>query len=95
MSEIKNTYVCYYCEHETDYANDVMPTEKGYGFECVSKAACERRQKRTAILAEMQEMAKKPHVHPVDKFSRTSIAICASFMTFVITIGLAYLWFGV
>lgn len=95
MSEIKNTYVCYYCEHETDYANDVMPTEKGYGFECVSKAACERRQKRTAILEEIKEIANRPPVHPVDKFSRTAVAICGFFFGCVITIGLAYLWFGI
>jgi hypothetical protein len=95
MSEIKNTYVCFYCEHETDCANDVMPTEKGYGFECVSKAACERRQKRTAILAEMQEMAKKPALHPVDKFSRTAVLLCGVFMGAVSAIGLSYLLFGI
>ena len=95
MSEIKNTYVCFYCENETDCANDVMPTENGYALICVSKAACERRQKRNAVLEEIKEIANRPPTHPVDKFSRTSIAICTAFFTFVITFGLAYLWFGV
>ncbi|QFG08720.1 hypothetical protein PBI_INGRID_45 [Arthrobacter phage Ingrid] len=95
MSETYNTFVCYYCEHETDNANDVMPIETGYGFECVFQDACFRRQKRNEILADMKEMAKRPHVHPVDKITRTGVALCGFFMGLIVAMGLSYLWFGI
>ncbi len=88
------TFTCKFCGHTTDIANEFMILDDYSGFECTMSSACERRQKRDVILAEMQEMAKNP-VHPVDKFSRASVAICASALTFVITSSLAYLWFGV
>jgi hypothetical protein len=96
MTEIKNTFRCFYCNHETDCANDVMPRfEEGNGFECVFEDACKRRQKRNQVLAEMQEMVKRPHVHPVDKITRTGVALCGFFMGLIVAMGLAYLMFGI
>jgi hypothetical protein len=98
MSENEITFACfhcYYCDLETD-ANGVIPRfEEGNGFECIDEAACKRRQKRNAILADMQEMAKKPHVHPVDKFTRTAVLLCGMFLGAVSAIGISYLLFGV
>lgn len=98
MSETTNTtdhtFHCFFCEHESD-CHGVVPTETTYGFECVDKAACERRQKRNKILAEMQVMALTPHIHPVDKVSRTVVALCGFFFGCIITMGLAYLLFGI
>lgn len=85
---------CSLCAHTSDY-HEFVWDKTGTKSLCQNAEACSRRCKRNAVIAEMREMAKKPHVHPVDKFSRTSIAICAAFFTFVITFGLAYLWFGV
>ena len=70
------TFTCKFCGHTTDVTNDVMILEDYSGFQCTFQSACDRRQKRDAILAEMQEMAKNP-VHPVDKFSFSAISICA------------------
>ncbi|ALY09016.1 hypothetical protein GORDON_41 [Arthrobacter phage Gordon] len=94
MSEIV-TFKCKFCEHTTDIANDVMPLEDYSGMQCVSSDACDRRKKRNNILAEMQEMAKKPHVHPVDKVTRTTVLLCGIFMGAVSGMGLSYLLFGV
>jgi hypothetical protein len=85
---------CGECNHLAD-RRDLVVIHPLSPLRCKDTTACARRQKRDKILAEMQEMANKPALHPVDKFSRTSIAICTAFFTFVITIGLAYLWFGV
>lgn len=88
MSENEITFACFhcfYCDHETD-ANGVIPRfEEGNGFECVDEAACKRRQKRDAILAETL-------VHPVDKFSFASIAICAGVLVGIIVVGLLFLF---
>ena len=93
MSETTIPFVCYYCGHETTNANDVLPRfEEGNGFECVFEDACKRRQKRDAILADMQEMAKKPYVHPVDKFSFSSIAISAGVLLGIVIVGLLFLF---
>ncbi|WGH21734.1 hypothetical protein SEA_INKED_47 [Arthrobacter phage Inked] len=89
------TFTCKNCGHTTDVANEFMILEDYSGFECTFQAACDRRQKRDLIIADMKEMAKKPHVHPVDKFTRTSVALCGFFFGCVIAMGLAYLWFGV
>lgn len=89
------TFTCKFCNHTTDVVNDVMPLEDYSGFECVFKSACERRQKRDAILADMQEMAKKPHVHPVDKFTRTTVLLCGIFLGAVSASGISYLLFGI
>jgi hypothetical protein len=43
----------------------------------------------------MQEMAKKPHVHPVDKFTVSAILLCGMFFGGVTAMGLAYLLFGI
>ena len=87
MSESTIPFVCYYCGHATVNANDVMPRfEEGNGFECVSQDACNRRQKRDAILA-------MEPIHPVDKFSRVALAICAAFLSAII-LACVFFWIG-
>ncbi len=89
------TFTCVNCGQTTDCANDVMPTLIGEGFECTFQTACDRRRRRDIILAEMQEMANKPHVHPVDKFTRGAVLLCGIFMGAVSAIGISYLLFGI
>jgi len=86
MSEITTFYGhCEYCKQETDNANDVMPLFETGGFECVNRDACQRRQKRDAILA-------TPSVHPVDKFSFGAISICAGALLGTIIVCLLFLF---
>ena len=79
MSESHIIFSCGYCDHVGE-ANEFMTGEYPVALECVDRGACERRQKRDLILIEMKEMAKKPRVHPVDKFSFASISLCAGFL---------------
>ena len=78
------TFSCGYCNHHGD-ANDFMPSDY-VALRCVNIAACQRRHKRNIILADMANMAKKPYapVHPVDKFSKIALGICAGFLMSVI-----------
>lgn len=92
---IEETTPCSLCGFRSeDYKAFVIA---GYErqFICENSSACLRRQKRDTILAEMQEMAKKPYVHPVDKFSRTSVALCGFFLGCVSVLGVSYLWLGI
>ncbi|AXC38667.1 hypothetical protein QCN37_gp41 [Arthrobacter phage Tatanka] len=89
------TFTCKFCAHTTDVANDVMPLEDYSGFQCTFQEACDRRKKRNKAISEIQEMAKKPHLHPVDKFSRAAVLTCGIFMGAVSAFGLSYLLFGV
>lgn len=94
MSENTIVFSCGFCNH-TASANEVMVSNHPILFECVDRGACERRQKRDLILIEMQEMAKKPHVHPVDKFTRGAVLLCGMFLGAVSAIGISYLLFGI
>ena len=92
MSETTIPFVCHDCGHASTVADDFLPRfEEGNGFECFSEDACKRRQKRNKVLAEMQEMSKKPYVHPVDQFSKAALVACGAFMATVIFTGLHYL----
>ncbi|ALY08641.1 hypothetical protein CAPNMURICA_41 [Arthrobacter phage CapnMurica] len=86
---------CERCEFRSNIEEEFTMGPDAVSLECVDLASCKRRQKRTAILAEMKEMAKKPHLHPVDKFSRAAVLTCGIFMGAVSAFGLSYLWFGV
>lgn len=88
------TFTCIYCYH-TGQANDFMPTKEGFGLECVFQDACARRQKRDKVLAEITAKSLRTRVHPVDRFTRLSIALCGIFMGAVIAIGVSYLWLGI
>lgn len=94
MSETTLTFYCLECHH-VGPANDFMPAKHSVSLECVNRAACERRQKRDKILAEVQVKAAREAVHPVDRFTRLSVALCGIFMGAVIAIGLSYLWLGI
>lgn len=89
------TFTCKNCGHTTDVANDFRILEDYSGFECTFQAACNRRQKRDLVLAEMQEMAKTPHVHPVDKVTTAAVLLCGIFLGAVSAIGISYLLFGI
>lgn len=95
MSETTVTQTCADCGMESTDLRIFIVTHPLMPVRCYSEGACSRRQKRNKVLAEMEEMAKKPYVHPVDKFSRTSIALCGFFLGCIAFIGSAYLWFGV
>jgi len=96
MSETTTFYGhCEYCKQETDNANDVMPLFETGGFECVNRDACQRRQKRDKINAEIATKAARPVMHPVDRFTRLSIALCGIFLGAVIAIGASYVWLGI
>ncbi|QPX62505.1 membrane protein [Arthrobacter phage Truckee] len=91
MSETTSgTYVfCEACGHigdERDYTTKDHPERI-----CVDSKACERRQKRNTVLAEMQEMAKKPYQHPIDRFSKVSLYVCGAFLLTIIFVGLLFL----
>lgn len=94
MSENTIIFSCGFCDH-TGVANEFMPGEHPIALECANRVACERRQKRDLILLEMQEMAKKPHVHPVDRFTRLTVVLCGFFMGAVSAISISYLLFGI
>lgn len=85
---------CSLCGHTSEYREFVWNYEQTRSI-CQNSDACARRCKRNAIIAEMREMAKKPHVHPVDKFTRTSVALCSFILGCISAIGIAYLWFGI
>ncbi|UTN92046.1 hypothetical protein SEA_DARBY_41 [Arthrobacter phage Darby] len=93
MVNLKNI-TCQLCGFQSNDEKTFVP---GYAHEvvCLYHAACLRRMRRNNILAEMQEMAKKPHVHPVDKVTRTTVLLCGIFMGAVSGMGLSYLLFGV
>lgn len=84
------TLMCAYCNHISDFREFVY-VRKGISTVCQNAEACARRQKRNALIA---DLAKKP-LHPVDRFSRTAIALCFALMVSVIVTGLAYIWFGI
>lgn len=98
MSETTNPFVCYYCGHETTIANDVMPTEKGYGFECVSQDACKRRQKRDDIAAGRHFTNVFNPIPVMRAFGLVNtliaaiVVVCAIFMVAVIFSCLFFLW---
>ncbi|QFP95435.1 hypothetical protein SEA_MAKAI_43 [Arthrobacter phage Makai] len=91
MSEFVLSFTCAECGiSSTDrrmffFSHPFMP------IRCYSEGACKRRQKRNEILAEMEEMRKKPYVHPVDRFSRTALTISGAFLLTIIFIGLLFL----
>ncbi|QYC55032.1 hypothetical protein QCN36_gp44 [Arthrobacter phage CastorTray] len=85
---------CSLCGHTSEYQEFVWNLMKTASI-CEDSSACIRRCKRNAVLAEMKEMAKKPAVHPVDKFSRAAVLTCGIFMGAVSAFGLSYLLFGV
>ena len=93
MSANTIIFSCGFCNH-TGNANEFMVAGHPIPLECVDRVACERRQKRDLILIEMQEMACKPYVHPVDRFTRLSVLLCGIFMGAVSAIGVSYLWLG-
>lgn len=86
---------CCLCGHNSEDKNDFVVVEAPDQVICENTEACARRQKRDAILAEMKEMAKKPHVHPVDKFSHTSVAVCGFIMGVISVVCLAYILTGI
>jgi hypothetical protein len=94
MSETTTTDTCSLCGHTSEYREFVWNSSQTASV-CEDSSACTRRCKRNVILAEMQEMAKRPHVHPVDKITRTGVALCGFFMGLIVAMGLAYLWFGI
>ena len=94
MSETHIIFSCGYCDHVGE-ANELMTGEFPVALKCVDRAACQRRQRRDKILAEIQEMAKKPRVHPVDKVTRITVLLCGIFLGAVSAIGISYLLFGV
>ena len=85
---------CSVCAHTSDY-HEFVWDKTGTKSICQNAEACARRVKRNKVIAEMRVMAQKPYVHPVDKFSRTAVAVCGFFFGCIITIGLGYLWFGI
>ncbi|ASR84083.1 hypothetical protein SEA_TEACUP_43 [Arthrobacter phage Teacup] len=85
---------CSLCGHTSEYQEFVWNRMKTASI-CEDSSACIRRCKRNAVIAEMKEMAKKPAVHPVDKFSRAAVLTCGIFMGAVSAFGIAYLLFGV
>ncbi|ASM62320.1 hypothetical protein SEA_NIGHTMARE_44 [Arthrobacter phage Nightmare] len=94
MRNLETTTPCQLCGFTSD---DYKSFVSGYAHEwiCADSKACGRRKIRNDVLAEMKEMAKKPHLHPVDKFSRAAVLTCGIFMGAVIAFGLSYLLFGV
>lgn len=94
MSESTIIFSCGFCNY-TGVANEFMPGEHPIALECSNRAACERRQKRDLILIEIREMARKPRVHPVDRLTRLTVAMCGFFMGAVSAIGISYMLFGI
>ncbi|ASD52266.1 hypothetical protein QCN32_gp41 [Arthrobacter phage Niktson] len=94
MCNLETTTPCQLCGFMSE---DYRVFVSGYAHEwiCADSEACRRRKKRNDILAQMKEMAKKPHLHPVDKFSRAAVLTCGIFMGAVSAFGLSYLLFGV
>lgn len=95
LETLEETTPCEICGFHSDDHRDFVIAGPTRRFICENSSACLRRKKRDAILAEMQEMAKKPRLHPVDKFSRTSVALCGFFLGCVTVICGAYLMFGI
>lgn len=94
MRTNNETFTCGICNHHGD-RRDAVVIHPLSPLRCKDAGACGRRQKRDKALAEIAEMATKPRMHPIDKFSRTAVAVCAFFMGSVIAMGLTYIWFGV
>lgn len=94
MSTNTIIFSCGFCNH-TGAANEFMVAGHPIHLECVDRAACERRQKRDLIVIEMQEMARKPYVHPVDRLTRLTVAMCGFFMGCVVALSVSYLWLGI
>ena len=86
MSNFENLTKTYTCEDcgmiSTDHrifkiSGKISRDETFVHVRCYSEGACDRRQKRNAILAQTP-------THPVDKFSRISLGICAALLMSVI-----------
>ena len=87
---VVDTTSCARCGHQSDDYRAFVILRTGE-FVCQGNDACERRQKRDRILADMQKMAQKPYRHPVDRFSKAALVACGAFMATVIFTGLHYL----
>ncbi|QXO13202.1 membrane protein [Arthrobacter phage DevitoJr] len=92
--DLESTTPCQICGFRSEDSQDFV---SGYAnsFICKDSDACWRRKRRDDIVASIKEMAKKPHVHPVDKVTRTTVLLCGIFMGVVSGMGLSYLLFGV
>lgn len=92
--DLESTTPCQICGFQSEDFQDFVA---GYAnsFICKDSDACWRRKRRDDIVASIKEMAKKPHVHPVDKVTRTTVLLCGIFMGVVSGMGLSYLLFGV
>lgn len=89
-----NTYnFCVLCGYSSYDPKDFISVEEPQCI-CENTDACARRQKRDAILADMEKMAQKTGLHPMDKFSRTSVVVCAFFLGLISTVGLMYITSG-
>lgn len=93
MNNISETSsACKVCGHVSDYREFVDSSIFTNYPICQNNDACQRRQRRNAVIAEMEEMAKKPYVHPVDKFNFAAISICAGILAGTIIVCLLFLF---
>ena len=86
------SYTCHKCGFKTNDRRVMVFTHPLMPPQCYSIGACKRRQRRNAVIAEMEEMAKKPYVHPVDKFNFAAISICAGILAGTIIVCLLFLF---
>jgi hypothetical protein len=88
-------YACGYCGHASTHRPEFYVVHPLSGLKCKSTGACERRQKRNKINTEIATKASRPVMHPVDRFTRLTVALCGIFMGAVLAIGVSYLWLGI
>lgn len=85
------TLVCNDCNHKADYRMFLYIGPRMQVI-CQNSDSCKRRQKRTAVIKEMES---RNAVHPVDRFSRNAIKISAVCLLTIVAICGAYLWLGI
>jgi len=85
------TLICRYCNHKSDFREFIYTGVRKVWPACQNAEACARRQRRNAAVTQLSATA----VHPIDRFSRTAIALSAAIMVSVIVTGLTYIWFGI
>jgi hypothetical protein len=80
---------CKICGHTSDFREFVWTNDTDESI-CQNAAACQRRQARDSI----SNTVAKPKLHVVDRFSRSAIITCASFLTAASAVCGSYVIFG-